>query len=206
MDMPGPLAGMLNELTAALEDPDTDLIAILGVLVDDVAAAIPSYLGLQVTLQLNGRPVTLSVIEDADTDAARASLRLPAAPSARAEPASAVILYAANPGAFVDLTADAERLWGLDGQRNLDQHLPAHADRPDSPADTLHQLSEINRAVGVLITQNFTRDRPGNVSTRSPWNCTSPSPRRRHGSSTHDDPANPPAPFVCRKVSGRAAP
>lgn len=60
----------------ASEDPDIDLPTILDGFVDDLAAVIPSYLGLQATLQLDGRPVTLSVIEDADAGAARASLRL----------------------------------------------------------------------------------------------------------------------------------
>jgi hypothetical protein len=156
MDLSGPLVGVLRALTDALEDPDIDLPTILDGFVEDLAAVIPSYLGLQATLQLDGRPVTLSVIEDADAGAARTSLRLPLDPSGRADPASAVILCAANPGAFVDLAADAERWWGLDGRVNHNQHLPAPADRPDSATDDLHQLSDINRAIGVLLTQNFT--------------------------------------------------
>ena len=50
----------------------------------DVTAAVPSFLGLTVTLQLRGRPVTVTAI-DADLAAfAGASLELPLGPLARA--------------------------------------------------------------------------------------------------------------------------
>jgi len=163
MAMSGSRTGELGVLAAALQDPDADISTMLGVFVDDVNAAIPSYLGLQVTLQLDGAPFTLGTMEAATAGAARTSLRLAVDPVYGAEPTSAIILYAAHPGAFVDLTADAERLWGRDGRVNLDQHLPARADRPGSAADDLRRRRDINRPIAVLMTQGHT---PGRARER----------------------------------------
>ena len=54
MEFPASLSAQLSELTDALDDPGTDLQAILAVLIDDVTAAVPSFLGLIMTLRLAG--------------------------------------------------------------------------------------------------------------------------------------------------------
>ena len=162
MDVSGSLSTQLSALTDALDDPDTDLPAILSVLVDYLTEAVPSFLGLHMTLELHDRPFTLTAIETADAGTARASLKLPLDPLAGAGPGSAVTFYAAAPDAFVNLAADARRAWGLDGQVHLDQHLPAQPrparnDRPDSSADEL-PMSVVNRAVAVLRAQGHTAE------------------------------------------------
>lgn len=91
MDFPASLSAQLSELTDALDDPGTDLQAILAVLVDDLTAAVPSVLGLTMTLRLAGEPVALTAIEPAAVRAARSSLQLPLDPLAGAGPGSAVV-------------------------------------------------------------------------------------------------------------------
>ena len=44
--------------------PGTDLQAVLAVLVDDLTVAVPSFLGLTMTLRLGGDPITLTAIDE----------------------------------------------------------------------------------------------------------------------------------------------
>ncbi len=161
MDVSRSLSAQLSALTDALDDPGTDLSGILSVLIDDLTEAVPSFLGLQMTLKLHDRPFTLTTMADGDTEAARSTLQLPLDPLAGTGPGSTVLFYAAHPGAFKELAADAHQAWGLDGQVHLDQHLrawssPADDDPPDPAPDDLHRLSVVNRAVGILIARGDT--------------------------------------------------
>ena len=123
MDFPHVLSEQLSALTNALDDPGIDLAAVLGDLTGDVTAAVPSFLGLSMTLLLDGRPVTLTTIDADLAAAAGASLLLPLDPLAGAGPGSSVVFYAGRPGAFVDLAADTRYAYGLDGDVVLDGHL-----------------------------------------------------------------------------------
>ena len=53
MDRSGLMTQQLGDLTITLDDPGTDLKATLDVLSDDLTAAVPSYLGFTLTLQLD---------------------------------------------------------------------------------------------------------------------------------------------------------
>ena len=134
MDLPHPLSAQLGALTYALEDPGIDLQAVIAELAADVTAAVPSFLGLTMTLLLDGRPVTVTAIDADLAVAAGASLQLPLDPLAGAAPGSSVVFYAGRPGAFVDLAADTRYAYGLDigccPGRSPD---PACAGRPVSP-------------------------------------------------------------------------
>lgn len=187
MDLPRALPDHLSALTQALDDPGTDLPTILDVLVDDLTAAVPSFLGLVMTLHQDGVAVTLATSDANPADGAGASLALPLAPLISTDPASTAVFYARNPGAFVDLAADTRRLYGLDGQVVVDGHLPRTSDPPsttrspeatdpphaagqragtDPPAVTaapsragvtgLDDLSDVNQAIGVLLTRGYT--------------------------------------------------
>ena len=57
MDPFGRLSQQLGDLTLTLDDPGTDLKAILDVLCDDLTAAVPSFLGLTMTLNLDEGPL-----------------------------------------------------------------------------------------------------------------------------------------------------
>ena len=159
MDVSGSLSEQLSALTDALDDPGTDLPAILSVLVDDITAAIPSFLGLTMTLELNAQPFTLTAIDPTGADTATTSLQLPLDPLAGAGPGSAVTFYAATRGAFVDLAADARLAWGMDGHVLLDQHLSIGRDGHAGSTYELRQQIDINRALGVLVSQGHTSER-----------------------------------------------
>lgn len=75
-----------SDLIDALDDPGSDLQAILAVLVDRLIAAVPSFLGLTMTLRVAGRQVTLTAIDPGDLGVVRSSLQLPLDPLAGAGP------------------------------------------------------------------------------------------------------------------------
>ena len=148
------LTAQFNALTAALDDPGTDLETILDVLVDDLSAAVSSFLGLRMTLQLDGVPVTLTAMDAGLAVTAGASLTLPLGRSTDEGPGGTVVFYARHPGAFVDLAADLQRVHDPDGQVYLDDHLPSAGDQPRWAGITgLAELSVVNQAIGVLITR-----------------------------------------------------
>jgi hypothetical protein len=150
MIFPGALTAPLAALTAALDDPGTDLQAILEVLCDDLSAAVSSFLGLTMTVQVDGIAVTLTAIDEDSALTAGATLQLPLN-------SCTVVFYAGHPGAFVDLAADAQRLCGPDGRVVLDGDLPGTADPPrPSGIIGLAELSVINQAVGVQISRGYT--------------------------------------------------
>lgn len=151
------LTAQLSVLTAALDDPGTDLETILEVLVDDLSAAVSSFLGLRMTLQLDGCPLTLTTMDADLALTAGASLTLPVGRSTDGAPGGTVVFYARHPGAFVDLAADLHRVHDLDCDVYLDGHLPSAGDQPRRSGITgLAELSVVNQAIGVLITRGYT--------------------------------------------------
>lgn len=156
MDTPKPMSTQLEALTNALEDPRVDLQAVVAALATDVTAAVPSFLGLAMTLLLDNHPVTVTAIDTDVADAAGASLRLPLEPIAGAAPGSFVVFYAGRPGAFVDLAADTRYAYSLDGAVVLDGHLAAEPQAGIHPAGTgPDEMTMINQAIGVLIARGY---------------------------------------------------
>ena len=155
MYFPHPLSEQLESLTKALADPGTDLQANIAALAADVTAAVPSFLGLTMTLLLDGRPVTVTAIEADLAAAAGASLLLPLDPLAGAASGSSVVFYAGRPGAFVDLAADTRYAYSLDGDVVLDPHLTGQPGaRPVRPGvNGTDEITLINQAIGVLIAR-----------------------------------------------------
>ena len=157
MILPDTLTGQLNELTMALDDPGTDLQAILEVLIDDVATVVSSFLGLTMTLLLDGIPVTLTAVEADLVPVSGTSLELPLSSLLGGRLGGSVVFYARRPGAFVDLATDLQLLCAPGGRVVLDGHRP-------SPSDPAHQagvtgmveLAQFNRAIGVLIARGNT--------------------------------------------------
>ena len=158
MDFSRALSEQLSALTDALDDPGVDLQAVLGVLVDDLMIAVPSFLGLTLTLRLGGDPITLIAIDADRVTTAGASLQLPLDHLAGAGPDSVAVFYAASPGAFVEMAAETRRAYGLDSQVVLDSHLA-------SPAIGVAGLSgmddraAVNQAIGVLIDRGHRPDK-----------------------------------------------
>ena len=102
------LAADLGILTAALDEPDADVLDSLHQLGIDAQAAVTTYLGLSVTVDDIDPPFTFTTLADGAAADVRTSLRLtlPGVGNGRAAPAVALIFYAGTPGTFVDLTAD----------------------------------------------------------------------------------------------------
>jgi hypothetical protein len=160
------LAADLGILTAALDEPGADVLHSLHQLGVDAQAAVPTYLGLSVTVDGSDPPFTFSTVEDGAADDVRTSVRLtlPGVSDGvgvgvgRASPSVALILYAGTPGTFVDLTADLAWLTGRPASDfALDQHLCGPA-RPDT-GTYLRTASVINQAIGVLIGRGYTPER-----------------------------------------------
>jgi len=162
MDFPHDKNMQFDLLTDALEDPGTDLQTVLALLIDDLRAAIPSVLGLTITVTQAGDSVTLSSWEPQVAATAAASLHIPLTELIVADPGSTVTFYATKPGAFVDLAADIRYAYGLDGQvifdGHLDDPLPAVGTSGGTVVTGLAEFLVVNRAIGVLIGQRHPPD------------------------------------------------
>ena len=149
MDFPHHFTHHLDGLTDALETPGTDLQTVLLVLIDDLTTAIPSLLGLNLTMMVAGDLVTLAATVSPDPPPAATSLHIPLHQLAPATPGSAVTFYASRPGAFVDLAADVRHAYSLDSHVVIDGHLQTSL--TPSRVTGLVEFSMINRAIGMLI-------------------------------------------------------
>ncbi|HEX5877972.1 MAG TPA: ANTAR domain-containing protein [Actinomycetota bacterium] len=137
------------------------LQAILAVLIDDLTGAVPSFLGLTVTVRLAGEPITLTTIEPRAMRAVRSSLqvRLPPSAGAGAGAGSMMVFYARKVHAFAELAADARRLFGLADEVLVDRHLLGGDVTPGPSAATdPAQAAAVHRAVGWLIDHGLPPD------------------------------------------------
>ena len=123
MDTPPALVEDLTLLSAALDDPVSDLDSVLAVFDDHLAAAIPSYLGLTVALHLDERPVVVNTLDTANLARVRTSLMLPLQPFGAATTTGCVTVFSGVAGAFLDLADDARWIFNLNGRPVLDRDL-----------------------------------------------------------------------------------
>jgi hypothetical protein len=141
----------LDHLSTALTD-GTDLVSILAVLIDDLVAAVPSFLGLRMTLPTSGGPGVVSTLTPSMTPMIRASLTIRLDTVGAACAGGAVVYYAATAGAFEELAAMTRQHVQRDDAVVLDAHLD-----PDVAVGTaLVDLSLIDQAIGMLIEQGYT--------------------------------------------------
>jgi hypothetical protein len=153
MEIPGALLAELTALSAESTDPAFDLPGLVQALQDALLAAVPSGLGLSITIRVGLPAVTVTTLEGTAT--VESSLRVPL-PSPLSESGSTVVVfYAGIPGALVDLAADLQ--WAL--------HLPAEAMLLDqnltpasgaNPIAGLSEMSVVHRALGALLAQGRT--------------------------------------------------
>jgi len=157
MKISATLAANLGILTAALDEPGADVLDSLHRLGVDAQTAVPTYLGLSVTVDGSDPPVTFTIVDEGAADGVRTSLRLslPGVGEGWASPSVALILYAGTPGTFVDLAAD---LAWLTGRPQIDFALDQHLSVPTGSdvGTSLRAASVINQAVGVLIGLGYT--------------------------------------------------
>jgi hypothetical protein len=156
VDISTALSFDLKNLLRILDLPDLDIERSLRALRYDIAVVVPSFVGLSMTLVVEGQPVTLtSMGEEATTVAIGSSLALPLSLTSGLAEGSSLVCYATAPGAFVDLAADlGYALSASDGEVLLDQHLTPASTR--SGIAGVEELSLVNRALGVLIGRGLT--------------------------------------------------
>ncbi|PZS28057.1 MAG: hypothetical protein DLM58_17765 [Pseudonocardiales bacterium] len=162
MTFPAALAADLALLNDALGDPGVhptpDLAETVRQLGADARAAVTSYLGLSVVVTAHEPVFRFTVLDDrvgADDVLTSLKLPLPAPAPAPGGASIAVILYAAKPGAFVDLAADLGFLTGRAlSAIDLDQHLSVAPERDTTGA--LQAASTISQAIGVLLSRGRT--------------------------------------------------
>ena len=170
MELTPALAEQLASLTATLEDPDVDLQAGVRTLGDSVRETVDSFLGVSLTMVVDGYPFTVTTL-DATIAAAGigTSLRFPVpvrdgapvptvgTPVETGASGSVVVFYARNPGAFVDLAADityAQR-WSM-GSVVLDADVQPAGGGGGGLGAQLERLSVLHQAVGVLLGRGDT--------------------------------------------------
>lgn len=157
-DSPRP-DGDLALLTAALDDPGTDLLGLLTVVADHLTTAMPSFLGVTITVVLDGVAVTLGV-HDADlAPTAKASLNLPFSVLVPDDTTNGtMVFHAADVGGFPDL-AVAVMKSAADGEQILaGGQLASPRSERSMRVTGLAEFSVRNQAIGVLIDQGHTPD------------------------------------------------
>jgi hypothetical protein len=175
VDLPTDLPSHLHDLVEGIGLGDDSAIgtALTAVAVG-LRTAVTSYLGLRLTLVLDGWPVTLTAFGDIDGVRPATSVRMALSGTGPGfDPESRIVLYASQPGAFVDLAADLaylQRRQAADGaavaaDASRNGHQPSVAlDADLPPASIISGLSGlteyvmINQAVGVLIDRGHSSD------------------------------------------------
>jgi hypothetical protein len=149
------LAAELEILTAALDQPGTDIARSVRQLALNAAAGVTTYLGLSVLVGRSDPPFAFTALADGvAADDIGTSLRVELQGLVD-QLTVAVNLYAASPGAFVDLAADLAWLTARPlSDFVLDQHL--NIPSPSNTGTQLHAASIINQAMGVLIGRGHT--------------------------------------------------
>lgn len=161
VNIPTALIAELHLLNEALDDAASDIAATLMLLMSEAALTVPSFLGLSVLVtQAPEAPMEITTFEhDPKHQAIGTSLRLRVPHDSRTGvqgPASIeLILYAAHPGAFVDLAADLTWLTGRPW-RDLRVDEDLVGPRRSTDAGSLTSWSVLNQARGVLISTGLT--------------------------------------------------
>jgi hypothetical protein len=153
------LAAELAMLSDALDATEDGIVEGLARLTVDAKLAVPSYVGLTLTAHDSASPLSLTAMEDhARQDDVVSSLAIPLSDGGPDAGRVVVILYAAQPGAFVDLAADLSWLTGRSlADFVLDEHL-GPALEPDA-AGGVQAASLVNQAIGILLARGYTPER-----------------------------------------------
>jgi hypothetical protein len=150
------LAAQLSTLgSSAVELPDA-----VEELHGTLLAAVPSALGLSITVHISEIDLTLTTVSEGVKP--QTSLRVPLSMWADFEAGSEVVFYASTAGSLVDLAAELGWALGLnitwtspaeDHVLVVDQHVT-----PVPGLSSLDDLSAVNRAVGVLLSRGRSYD------------------------------------------------
>jgi hypothetical protein len=156
VNLPMSVAADLALLTDILDSSSSDIVATLSGLVAATAQSVPSLVGLALHVGGPQASVEITTIDESAHARIRTSLRFPLLDgSGHDAPIGALLVFASQPGALVDLAADLTWLTGRPlGDARLDEDLDARLAQP--PELSLALLSTVNQAVGVLIGGGLT--------------------------------------------------
>ncbi|MCW2539382.1 MAG: hypothetical protein JWN95_1107 [Frankiales bacterium] len=158
MEISAALAADLRTLTTALDQPNEDIESAVANLATGLAATVDSYLGFTITTHAGGNPISFTVPRRAGSHPpVTGSFRISLTALGSGSPSDWLILYAANPGAFVDLAADL--CWALDIDINtviLDADADTGIELTATVNTGLTELSMINQAIGALTEEGLT--------------------------------------------------
>ena len=164
MDLPSDLASHLRDLVDSIGADDT-LTESLEALAGHLRSAVPSYLGLRLTLVLDGWPVTMTAFSVVDGIRPATSLRLNLSSQGPGyDPQSLIVFYGGTAGAFVDLAADIDYLHRRDrAQTDGDGQHPAvtlDIDLPPGLSFRVHWFGRVRDDQPRCGTAHRTRPRP----------------------------------------------
>jgi hypothetical protein len=154
MEIDDALAADLSLLTAALDDAGVDIAETVRHLAADAKIAVRSYLGLRIAVSQGDEVFDFTLVDEGGVvDNVGSSIWVTMRPNpAQDAPSAYLILYAARPGAVVDLAADLAWLTGGNADDIvLDEHRALR--QPADVGSSLHAGSAINQAVGALIAR-----------------------------------------------------
>jgi hypothetical protein len=157
LDISAQSAADLAVLSHAL-DGDADLETTVRDFAAAAKIAVASFLGMTVTVIAGGHEVNFDMQERAGAEfEIAASLLIPLANITVTKAGSCLVLYAATPGAFVDLAADLTYALQVGPDALIvDAHLNPSFD--DAGPDGLADMTHINQATGILIGRGHTPD------------------------------------------------
>jgi hypothetical protein len=151
VEIPPGLAAQLAALTVGLEEDGVGLEAQLRAFGIALKSAVPSYLGMTITVA--GHDLRLTMYQDdgaGERGEIISSLLIPLTAIAAFALGSSLVLYAATAGAFVDLAADLCFALGLGLEALvLDTHLLPPS--TESELVGVVEMSRVNQAIGILV-------------------------------------------------------
>jgi len=154
VQLPDALASDLEQLTAALEAAPRhrlELSRSLRSLAQDAGKAVSSYLGLSITVTIDGHDVTMTSLTDmVEPRDISSSLRVPLE-SFVPHLNGTVVFYASRPDAFVELATDL----GTEVAGAGDAGVEAGPEPLVSGVTGARELSSVHRAIGVLMDRGF---------------------------------------------------
>ncbi|MDQ2955907.1 MAG: hypothetical protein M3Y42_02955 [Actinomycetota bacterium] len=129
-------------------------MTLFSALIEALAEAVDSYLGLSITMVTGGRSISMTTLDSIAASDIATTATLVLGSVIVVEPGSVIVVYAARPGAFTDLAADLTHALAL---RPQDLVLDDFPTRWDESARLRHQI-HLNQGVGILIERGHLPD------------------------------------------------
>ncbi|OZC41520.1 hypothetical protein CH286_26365 [Rhodococcus sp. WWJCD1] len=145
----------LAQLTTALDSSAVDLAQLVDRLSSDIDAAVSAVVSITLTMMVDGERFEVSAATaNSDDLVVVSSLRLTLTEPRGTGAEKVLLIRSSTAGALVDFAADVSYSLGLTGDSAvLDGHLSGTGDSTsiESAVRTLAAVSEMNRAIGVII-------------------------------------------------------